>query len=164
MSSTVIGSSTGKGHLTEGDLLIICVIGGNLKQVEFLVETFKDRDLKNYQDINGKTPLMYAIEHGKREIIEYLLRSGANTKIIGEDHSGNSVNALYYEDTWNRNHPNDQMNYIREIGNVLGGVFGEFSLREPSQTGGDGGKKRRTKKSKNKKSKKRRRKVMSKRR
>ncbi len=110
---------------TEGDLLILNVVGGNLKDVEILVETFEDRDLKNYKDINGKTPLMYAIEHGKREIIEYLLRSGANTKIIGSDPVNGVVDALYYEDTWNKSHPDpkDKMNYIRNIGNVLDGVF-----------------------------------------
>jgi hypothetical protein len=35
---------------TEGDLLILNVVEGNLKDVEILVETFEDRDLKNYQD------------------------------------------------------------------------------------------------------------------
>jgi hypothetical protein len=66
---------------------------------------------------------MYAIEHGKRDIIEYLLGSGANTKIIGSDTTHGVVDALYYEDIWNRDHPQDQMNYIRKIGNVLDGVF-----------------------------------------
>jgi ankyrin repeat protein len=117
---------------SEGDLLILYAIGGDLANFSRLIRMSDNDNLKNYQDNLGKTPLMHAIKNGRRNIIEYLLHSGASIKSIGSDTTHGVVDALYYEDTWNRDHPQDQMNYIRKIGNVLGGVFGEFPLRSES--------------------------------
>lgn len=108
---------------SEGDLLILYAIGGDLENFSQLIRMSDNNNLKNYQDTLGKTPLMHAIENGRRNIIEYLLQNGASIKSIGGDAVHGVVDALYYEDIWNRDHPQDQMNYIRKIGNILDGVF-----------------------------------------
>lgn len=53
---------------------------GNKKMVKFLFENGKV-DL-NAVDADGNTPLMFAVKSGKREVVEYLLKKGAQIDYI----------------------------------------------------------------------------------
>ena len=73
------GANVNLRYKKTGKTLLIDAI--NLKNIS-IVELFieKGSDINN-QDINGETPLMYAIKRQNLEIIEYLLK-GSNTDLI----------------------------------------------------------------------------------
>ena len=68
-----------KNRLKKNMLMYVLEAGKSSKEVKPLLD--KLGDIKNMHDINGKTPLMYAIE-GKmnKEILDLLITHGANIK------------------------------------------------------------------------------------
>ena len=56
--------------------------GGNTKKLILSIQLFKDI---NYQDFSGKTPLFVAIEHGKIQCANVLIKLGADINIKNHD-------------------------------------------------------------------------------
>ncbi len=85
------------GDWTSINPLHIATIENRLEVVRFLLERHEQNRIRgdfstDSGDINGKTPLIYAIEHNHRAVFEILLEHGANTS--ANDNSGNST--LHY--------------------------------------------------------------------
>jgi uncharacterized protein len=64
------------------DLHYACAEEGSLDKLEKLLESKPDLEVK---DAQGKTPLFWAIEYGRLDCFELLLKTGANPNAQDED-------------------------------------------------------------------------------
>lgn len=64
----------------DNDLLKLAIVNGHLDTVKYFIEE-KGVDL-NFTDEHGMTPLFCAVVYEKKEIVEYLLKKGANVNAV----------------------------------------------------------------------------------
>ena len=73
------------------DAIHFAVAGGNLELVKILCDDYEQ--LMN-DDKNNRTPLHYAVDYQKEEIVSYLINQGAS--INAQDHDVLSLNLIIH--------------------------------------------------------------------
>lgn len=85
--------------LTTGENLTAAMVdGGSAKILKRVLDKNPDMDVDVTRNTDGKTPLLFAVMHGRAEIISILLEKGADVNRYSEDHDFALAEAIRYRE------------------------------------------------------------------
>jgi ankyrin repeat protein len=122
------------------DLISACCGNAKISEVVKFIESKEcDRKIFNYKDSGGATPLYVAAMSNKFEIVEALVKKGANLNAIRDANGFNPLMAAIFDSSYeatNREKQNtDIINLLIEAGTNLEPTIGDSAFNLACMTG-----------------------------